>query len=164
MTTLKIKTDKVEKSLNKETLIADKQTIKTPKENMDNTGRFYATGKRKNAIARVWLKPGKGQVVINKKNQEQYFASETQVNTILQPFTLTNTTNQYDIVCTVRGGGISGQKGAILHGISKALAQSSPDFHAVLRKGGFLTRDSRIVERKKYGQHKARKKTQFSKR
>ncbi|ABE04304.1 MAG: 30S ribosomal protein S9 [Rickettsia endosymbiont of Graphium doson] len=164
MTTLKIKTDKVEKPLNKEALIADKQTVKTPKEKMDNSGRFYATGKRKNAIARVWLKPGKGQVIVNKKSLDQYFASETQVKTILQPFTLTKTNNQYDIVCTVRGGGISGQKGAILHGISKALAQSAPDFHAVLRKGGFLTRDSRVVERKKYGQHKARKKTQFSKR
>lgn len=164
MTTLKIKTDKVEKPLNKEALISEKPIVKSSKEKIYNSGKFYATGKRKNAIARVWLKPGKGQVIVNKKSLEQYFTSETQVKTILQPFALTKTTNQYDIVCTVRGGGISGQKGAVLHGISKALAKSSPDFQVILRKGGFLTRDSRIVERKKYGQHKARKKTQFSKR
>ncbi|MCZ6915062.1 MAG: 30S ribosomal protein S9, partial [Rickettsia endosymbiont of Ixodes persulcatus] len=92
------------------------------------------------------------------------FPSETYVKTILQPFVLTKTIDQYDVICTVRGGGISGQKGAILHGISKALDKSAPDFHAILRKGGLLTRDSRVVERKKYGQRKARKKTQFSKR
>lgn len=161
MTQLKIKT---EKPLNKEILISEKSVLKTPKEKIDSTGKFYATGKRKNAIARVWLKLGKGQIIVNRKNLEQYFASETHVKTILQPFALTKTTNQYDVICTVRGGGISGQKGAILHGISKALALSAPDFHALLRKGGFLTRDSRVVERKKYGQHKARKKTQFSKR
>ncbi|KIJ88729.1 30S ribosomal protein S9 [Rickettsia asembonensis] len=131
---------------------------------MDNSGKFYATGKRKNAIARVWLKVGKGKIVVNKKTIDQYFPSETYVKTILQPFVLTKTIDQYDVICTVRGGGISGQKGAILHGISKALDKSAPDFHAILRKGGLLTRDSRVVERKKYGQRKARKKTQFSKR
>jgi len=163
MTKLKIKTEKVEKPLNQEAT-SEKLIVKAPKEKIDNSGKFYATGKRKNAIARVWLKLGKGQIIVNKKNLGQYFSSETHVKTILQPFALTKTINQYDITCTVKGGGISGQKGAILHGISKALAQSAPDFHAVLRKGGFLTRDSRVVERKKYGQHKARKKTQFSKR
>jgi len=163
MTQLKIKTDKIEKLSTKEAAPA-KLVVKASKEKTDNSGKFYATGKRKNAIARVWLKLGKGQVTVNKKGLEQYFASETHVKTILQPFALTKTTDQYDIVCTVKGGGVSGQKGAILHGISKALALSAPDFHAILRKGGFLTRDSRVVERKKYGQHKARKKTQFSKR
>lgn len=159
MTELKIKTEKVEKQLTKEPLV-----LKTPKEKIDNSGKFYATGKRKNAIARVWLKVGKGKIVVNKKTIDQYFPSETYVKTILQPFVLTKTIDQYDVICTVRGGGISGQKGAILHGISKALDKSAPDFHAILRKGGLLTRDSRVVERKKYGQRKARKKTQFSKR
>ena len=161
MTELKIKTEKVEKQLAKEPL---KPVLKTPKEKIDNSGKFYATGKRKNAIARVWLKVGKGKIVVNKKTIDQYFPSETYVKTILQPFVLTKTIDQYDVICTVRGGGISGQKGAILHGISKALDKSAPDFHAILRKGGLLTRDSRVVERKKYGQRKARKKTQFSKR
>ncbi|MCC8418592.1 MAG: 30S ribosomal protein S9 [Rickettsia endosymbiont of Glossina mortisans submortisans] len=161
MTELKIKTEKVEKQLTKELL---KPVLKTPKEQIDNSGKFYATGKRKNAIARVWLKVGKGKIVVNKKTIDQYFLSETYVRTILQPFVLTKTIDQYDVICTVRGGGISGQKGAILHGISKALDKSAPDFHAILRKGGLLTRDSRVVERKKYGQRKARKKTQFSKR
>ncbi len=161
MTELKIKTEKVEKQLTKELL---KPVLKTPKEKIDNSGKFYATGKRKNAIARVWLKVGKGKIVVNKKTIDQYFLSETYVKTILQPFVLTKTIDQYDVICTVRGGGISGQKGAILHGISKALDKSAPDFHAILRKGGLLTRDSRVVERKKYGQRKARKKTQFSKR
>ncbi|BBJ31272.1 MULTISPECIES: 30S ribosomal protein S9 [spotted fever group] len=161
MTELKIKTEKVEKQLTKEPL---KPVLKTPKEKIDNSGKFYATGKRKNAIARVWLKVGKGKIVVNKKTIDQYFPSETYVKTILQPFVLTKTIDQYDIICTVRGGGISGQKGAILHGISKALDKSAPDVHAILRKGGLLTRDSRVVERKKYGQRKARKKTQFSKR
>ncbi len=161
MTELKIKTEKVEKQLTKEPL---KPVLKTPKEKIDNSGKFYATGKRKNTIARVWLKLGKGKIVVNKKTIDQYFPSETYVKTILQPFVLTKTIDQYDVICTVRGGGISGQKGAILHGISKALDKSAPDFHAILRKGGLLTRDSRVVERKKYGQRKARKKTQFSKR
>lgn len=161
MTELKIKTEKVEKQLTKEPL---KPVLKTPKEKIDNSGKFYATGKRKNAIARVWLKVGKGKIVVNKKTIDQYFPSETYVKTILQPFVLTKTIDQYDVICTVRGGGISGQEGAILHGISKALDKSAPDFHAILRKGGLLTRDSRVVERKKYGQRKARKKTQFSKR
>ena len=161
MTELKIKTEKVEKQLTKELL---KPVLKTPKEKIDNSGKFYATGKRKNAIARVWLKVGKGKIVVNKKTIDQYFPSETYVKTILQPFVLTKTIDQYDVICTVRGGGISGQKGAILHGISKALDKSASDFHAILRKGGLLTCDSRVVERKKYGQRKARKKTQFSKR
>lgn len=161
MTKLKIKTDK---PLTTAVLTSKKLAVKAPREKIDSAGKFYATGKRKNAIARVWLKVGKGKIVVNKKTIDQYFPSETYVKTILQPFVLTKTIDQYDVICTVRGGGISGQKGAILHGISKALDKSAPDFHAMLRKGGLLTRDSRVVERKKYGQRKARKKTQFSKR
>ncbi|ABV74655.1 30S ribosomal protein S9 [Rickettsia akari str. Hartford] len=161
MTELKIKTAKVEKHLAKEPL---KPVLKTPTQKIDSSGKFYATGKRKNAVARVWIKVGKGKIVVNKKTIDQYFPSETYVKTILRPFVLTNTIDQYDVICTVRGGGVSGQKGAILHGISKALDKSVPDFHTILRKGGLLTRDSRVVERKKYGQRKARKKTQFSKR
>ncbi|AFB20831.1 30S ribosomal protein S9 [Rickettsia canadensis] len=161
MTKLKIKTDK---PLTTAVLTSKKLTVKSPREKIDSASKFYATGKRKNAIARVWLKVGKGKIVVNKKTIDQYFSSETYVKTILQPFVLTKTIDQYDVICTVRGGGISGQKGAILHGISKALDKSAPDFHAMLRKGGLLTRDSRVVERKKYGQRKARKKTQFSKR
>ena len=164
MTKLKIKTEKLEKSLTKATLNSEKLLIKIPKETVSNFGKFYATGKRKNAIARVWLKTGKGKIVVNEKNVEQYFTSETDVKTILQPFVLTKTIDQYDVICTVKGGGLSGQKGAILHGIAKALDKSAPDFHTILRKGGLLTRDSRVVERKKYGRRKARKKTQFSKR
>lgn len=162
MTELKIKTEK-------EPLIQKKLSATPSKETFDkkdsgNIGKFYATGKRKNAIARVWLKAGKGKMTVNDKNIDQYFTSNTHVKTILQPFILTKTNGQYDVICTVKGGGISGQKGAILHGIAKALDISAPEFHPLLRKGGFLTRDSRVVERKKYGQRKARKKTQFSKR
>lgn len=157
MTKLKIKNEK-------EPLTQEKLLVKSPKESSENTNKFYATGKRKNAIARVWIKAGKGKVTVNEKNIDQYFTSNTHVKTILQPFVLTKTSGQYDVVCTVKGGGISGQKGAILHGIAKALDISAPEFHPLLHKGGFLTRDSRVVERKKYGQRKARKKTQFSKR
>ncbi|MCZ6913562.1 MAG: 30S ribosomal protein S9, partial [Rickettsia endosymbiont of Ixodes persulcatus] len=115
MTKLKIKTDK---PLTKEVLTSEKLVVKAHKEKIDNSGKFYATGKRKNAIARVWLKVGKGKIAVNKKTIDQYFPSETYVKTILQPFVLTKTIDQYDVICTVRGGGISGQKGAILHGIS----------------------------------------------
>lgn len=152
MTELKIKNVKAQEAL----------AVKTPVKN--NGDKHYATGKRKNAIARVWLKAGSGKIIVNKKNIEQYFPSNTHVKTIMQPFAITKTDAQYDVICTVKGGGVSGQKGAILHGISKALDIVAPEFHSILRKGGFLTRDSRVVERKKYGQRKARKKTQFSKR
>jgi len=112
-------------------------------------GGAYGTGRRKNSVARVWVKPGKGSVTVNK---------------ILQPFVDTNTSGQYDVVCTIKGGGTTGQAGAIIHGIARALDCISDDFHSVLRKNGFLTRDSRVVERKKYGKRKARRSTQFSKR
>ncbi|RYE06319.1 MAG: 30S ribosomal protein S9 [Rickettsiaceae bacterium] len=124
----------------------------------------YGTGKRKNAIARVWVKPGSGVVLVNGKNVNLYFPRETHSQSIIVPFAITNSKDQYDVICTVKGGGLSGQAGAIKHGVAKALDKLVPDFHKALRQGGFLTRDSRIVERKKYGKHKARKSTQFSKR
>lgn len=124
----------------------------------------YATGKRKNAIARVWIKPGTGAIIINNREILKYFPRESYVKQILQPFIDTNTSGQYDVLCTTKGGGNTGQAGAIIHGIAKALDCISNDFHITLRKKGYLTRDSRIVERKKYGKRKARKSTQFSKR
>jgi small subunit ribosomal protein S9 len=135
---------------------------KSSKPKASNT--FYGTGRRKNAIARVWLVQGNGKIIVNKQALEQYFTRETHKNSILQPFTATKTLGQYDIICTVKGGGLSGQAGAVLHGAARALDKIAPEFHDSLRKGGFLTRDSREVERKKYGRHKARKSTQFSKR
>lgn len=128
------------------------------------TNKVYGTGRRKSAVARVWVKAGSGKIIVNKKNIEEYFARPSHVKAILQPFIETKTSGQYDVICTVKGGGVSGQMGAVLHGIARALDKTSADFHLVLRKSGFLTRDSRTVERKKYGRHKARKSTQFSKR
>lgn len=126
--------------------------------------RLYSTGKRKNAIARVWITSGSGKIIVNNKLMHDYFQREVLKNFVLQPFSLTNTVNQYDVFCTVKGGGCSGQAGAISHGVTKALNLLNSDFHKTLRKSGLLTRDSRVVERKKYGRHKARKSTQFSKR
>jgi small subunit ribosomal protein S9 len=128
------------------------------------SNKSYGTGRRKSSIARVWLVQGSGKIIVNKKAVEHYFTRETHKNSILQPFTATKTLGQYDLICTVKGGGLSGQAGAVLHGTARALDKIAPEFHGPLRKGGFLTRDSREVERKKYGQHKARKSTQFSKR
>ena len=127
-------------------------------------GGAYGTGRRKNSIARVWVKPGKGVVTVNKRDISDYFPRESYRKLILQPFFDTNTSGQYDVICTTKGGGTTGQAGAIIHGIARALDCISEDFHAILRKNGFLTRDSRVVERKKYGKRKARKSTQFSKR
>ena len=126
--------------------------------------RSYGTGRRKSSIARVWVFPGKGVIVVNKKPVEGYFQRDFYLTTLKRPFEVTNTLGQYDVMCTVKGGGTTGQAGAILHGIARALDAISEDFHDPLHKAGLLTRDSRVVERKKYGQHKARKKTQFSKR
>ena len=131
---------------------------------LDKQGRAYATGKRKNAVARVWLKPGSGKVVINEKTIETYFARPVLRMLIQQPFAISNRAGQYDVNCTVSGGGLSGQAGALRHGISKALTFYEPDLRGVLKKGGFMTRDSRVVERKKYGRKKARRSFQFSKR
>ena len=127
-------------------------------------GGGYGTGRRKDAIARVWVKPGKGVITINKKDISKYFAREIYRTSILRVFIDTNTTGQFDIVCTTKGGGTTGQAGAIIHGLARALDCISEDYHEILRKNGYLTRDSRTVERKKYGRRKARKKAQFSKR
>ena len=130
----------------------------------DKLGRSYATGKRKDAVARVWIKAGKGDITINDKSIDQYFARPVLKMIINQPFEVTNRINEFDVVCTVKGGGLSGQAGAIKHGISKALNDFEPELRDSLKKAGFLTRDSRIVERKKPGLSKARKRFQFSKR
>ena len=131
---------------------------------VDAQGRSYATGKRKDAIARVWIKPGKGVITINGKDSTQYFARPVLRMIINQPFGIVNRAGQFDVVCTVVGGGLSGQAGAVRHGISKALTYYEPDLRPALKKEGFLTRDSRTVERKKYGRAKARRSFQFSKR
>ncbi|MCG6116005.1 MAG: 30S ribosomal protein S9 [Mesorhizobium sp.] len=131
---------------------------------LDDHGRAYATGKRKDAIARVWVKPGTGRITVNDKTFEAYFARPVLQMVLQQPIVAANRNGQYDIVATVTGGGLSGQAGAVRHGISKALTYFEPELRAVLKKGGFLTRDSRTVERKKYGKAKARRSFQFSKR
>jgi len=131
---------------------------------LDSLGRAYATGKRKNAVARVWIKPGKGTITINSKDYTQYFARPVLQMLLQQPLSVANRASQYDIMATVMGGGLSGQAGAVRHGISKALTYYEPELRTVLKKGGFLTRDSRVVERKKYGRMKARRSFQFSKR
>ncbi len=131
---------------------------------LDKQGRAYATGKRKNAVARVWIKPGSGKITVNTKTIEVFFARPVLRMMIQQPLVASNRNGQYDVVCTVSGGGLSGQAGAVRHGISKALTYFEPDLRSPLKKGGFLTRDSRVVERKKYGKAKARRSFQFSKR
>ena len=131
---------------------------------IDDRGRSYATGRRKDAVARVWIKPGPGKMVINGREIETYFARPTQQMMIKQPFEVAGRANQYDVICTVSGGGLSGQAGAVRHGISRALVAYEPALRPTLKKGGFLTRDSRTVERKKYGRAKARRSFQFSKR
>jgi len=131
---------------------------------IDAQGRSYATGKRKNAIARVWIKLGSGKIVVNGREFATYFARPVLRMIINQPFQVAGRDGQYDVTCTVTGGGLSGQAGAVRHGVSKALTYFEPSLRGVLKKGGFLTRDSRVVERKKYGRAKARRSFQFSKR
>jgi small subunit ribosomal protein S9 len=131
---------------------------------LDALGRAYATGRRKNAVARVWLKPGKGQIVINDKPAAKYFARPVLRMLITQPFLVADRYQQFDVYCTVSGGGLSGQAGAVRHGISRALCNYDPELRTILKKAGFLTRDPRVVERKKYGKRKARRSFQFSKR
>ncbi len=135
-----------------------------PEPRIDAQGRAYATGKRKDAVARVWIKPGSGQVTVNRRDQEIYFARPVLRMVIGQPMAAAARTDQYDVWCTVAGGGLSGQAGAVRHGISKALTYFEPALRPVLKAGGFLTRDARVVERKKYGKRKARRSFQFSKR
>lgn len=129
-----------------------------------NEERFYATGKRKNAIARVWIKPGSGNLLVNNRPLDVYFGRQTSRMVVMQPFELTQTVGRFDIMVNVTGGGLSGQAGAIKHGISKALLEVDPSYRSVLKSAGFLTRDSRVKERKKYGRRGARASFQFSKR
>ncbi len=131
---------------------------------LDKQGRAYATGKRKNAVARVWIKPGSGKITVNTRTIEVFFARPVLRMLIQQPLVAANRSGQFDVTCSVSGGGLSGQAGAVRHGISKALTYYEPDLRPVLKRGGFLTRDPRVVERKKYGRAKARRSFQFSKR
>ncbi len=140
----------------------EENAIRKPKK--DKQGRAYATGRRKDAVARVWIKAGKGNITINEKSIDQYFARPVLKMIINQPFEVANRTGEFDVVCTVKGGGLSGQAGAIKHGISRALNLYEPELRDCLKKAGFLTRDDRAVERKKYGKAKARRSYQFSKR
>ncbi len=126
--------------------------------------KYYATGRRKTSVAKVWLSPGNGKIIVNDKNMEEYFPLETLRIIVKQPLTLTETLNKYDVIAKVKGGGLSGQAGAVRHGIARALVLADPTLRPVLKKAGFLTRDPRMVERKKYGLKKARRAPQFSKR
>ena len=141
---------------------ADTAVITEPKR--DDFGRSYATGKRKDAIARVWIKPGSGKVMVNGKEMNSYFARPVLQMILRQPFQVAGVEDQFDVNATVKGGGLSGQAGAVKHGISKALQLYEPALRGALKSAGFLTRDSRVVERKKYGKRKARRSFQFSKR
>ena len=150
-------------------LDTDKQQVEQPetieyRQIVDEQGRSYSTGKRKDATARVWLKPGSGKIEINGRQLETYFARPVLRMLIHQPFEVANRKNQFDVYSTVKGGGLSGQAGAVRHGIAKALTLFEPELRDPLKKGGFLTRDSLVVERKKYGRRKARRSFQFSKR
>lgn len=141
------------------------ETATAPAEpKIDAQGRAYATGKRKNAIARVWIKPGNGKITVNEREEERFFARPVLRMILRQPLVAAGRLDAYDITATVSGGGLSGQAGAVRHGISKALTYYEPELRGVLKVGGFLTRDSRVVERKKYGRAKARRSFQFSKR
>ena len=139
-----------------------KAEVKEPK--IDKLGRSYATGRRKESVARVWLKKGKGKVIVNGKPQDQYFCRQTHLLVLNQPFLIVDRVNAFDVMCTVKGGGLSGQAGAVRHGISRALENFEPTLRPELKKSGMLTRDARVVERKKIGKHKARRSKQWAKR
>jgi small subunit ribosomal protein S9 len=161
--------DTVETLADISTLGTDAPVVAAPaaplrEKEVDAQGRSYATGRRKDAVARVWLKPGNGKITVNGRDQEVYFARPTLRLVINQPFTVTEREGQYDIVATVKGGGLSGQAGAVKHGIAQALSKFEPALRTAVKAEGFLTRDSRTVERKKYGKAKARRSFQFSKR
>lgn len=157
-------TKKIESLKDIKSATAEIEVKTTRKSVKDKQGRSYATGKRKDAVARVWIMPGKGNITINSKSVDEYFARPVLKMVINQPFAITNRENEFDVICTVKGGGLSGQAGAIKHGISKALNEYEPELRTVLKQAGFLTRDDRVVERKKYGKAKARRSYQFSKR
>ena len=144
--------------------IAQNPATPLREQELDAQGRAYATGRRKDAVARVWIKPGTGKITVNGKEQEVYFARPTLRLIINQPFAITDREGQFDVVASVRGGGLSGQAGAVKHGISQALTKYEPALRSTVKAAGFLTRDSRVVERKKYGRAKARRSFQFSKR
>jgi small subunit ribosomal protein S9 len=146
--------------------LKDNEAVAAPAytQKLDAQGRAYATGKRKDAVARVWIKPGAGKILVNTKDFTAYFARPVLQMLLKQPLQAANRLDQFDVMATVTGGGLSGQAGAVRHGISKALTYYEPELRGVLKKGGFLTRDSRVVERKKYGRMKARRSFQFSKR
>ena len=144
--------------------LANNEAAPVYEQKRDELGRSYATGKRKDAIARVWVKPGTGKITVNGREVEKYFARPVLRMVINQPFTVANVDGQFDVMCTVKGGGLSGQAGAVRHGISKALSLYDPAMRPSLKKAGFITRDPRVVERKKYGKAKARRSFQFSKR
>jgi small subunit ribosomal protein S9 len=131
---------------------------------VDDLGRAYATGRRKESVARVWLKKGTGKVVVNGKIQDEYFCRQTHLLVLNQPFLVADRVNQFDVMCTVKGGGLSGQAGAVRHGISRALENFEPELRPSLKKAGMMTRDARVVERKKIGKHKARRSKQWAKR
>ena len=158
-------TKKIESLQDIKAATAANTEAKAPRKSVkDKKGRSYATGKRKDAVARVWVMPGKGNITINDKSMDEYFARPVLKMVINQPFVVTNRENEFVVVCTVKGGGLSGQAGAIKHGIAKALNEYEPELRTVLKQAGFLTRDDRVVERKKYGKAKARRSYQFSKR
>ena len=146
------------------TAVAAEEAAAPAEPKIDKFGRAYATGRRKDSAARVWIKPGTGLVIVNCRDQSEYFARPVLRMLLAQPFALTERLNQFDVICTVKGGGLSGQAGAVRHGISRALVNYEPTLRPPLKAGGFLTRDSRVVERKKYGKRKARRSFQFSKR
>jgi small subunit ribosomal protein S9 len=148
----------------KETISPSPEPVPQHVQQLDGQGRAYATGKRKDAVARVWIKPGPGRAEVNGKPLEAYFARPVLRMILQQPLAAAKRTGQYDVTVSVEGGGLSGQAGAVRHGIAKALVNFEPDLRAVLKKEGFLTRDPRVVERKKYGKRKARRSCQFSKR
>jgi small subunit ribosomal protein S9 len=143
---------------------ATEEVVAKPEPKLDALGRAYGTGRRKDATARVWVKPGTGKVVVNGKTQEDYFKRATQRLVLNQPFLITGRVGEFDVMCTVAGGGLSGQAGAVRHGISRALVNFEPELRGDLKKAGMLTRDSRMVERKKVGKHKARRSKQWAKR
>ena len=149
-----------------ETTKADAPEAKAEKKEpkVDKMGRAYATGRRKESVARVWLKKGSGQVIINGKPQDQYFGRQTHLLVLNQPFLIADRVSAFDVMCTVKGGGQTGQAGAVPHGVSRALESMEPDLRPVLKKAGMLTRDARVVERKKIGKHKARRSKQWAKR
>ncbi|MFD1612087.1 30S ribosomal protein S9 [Sphingomonas tabacisoli] len=144
--------------------VAQQPSAPLREQQLDKFGRAYATGRRKDAVARVWLKPGSGKIVVNGRDQEVYFARPTLRLVINQPFDVAERREQYDVIATVKGGGLSGQAGAVKHGIAQALSRYEPKLRSAVKAAGFLTRDPRVVERKKYGRAKARRSFQFSKR